>query len=39
VIATTEAGFRGDTAASIDAEVRDRVLRNVPRALFAGYLG
>jgi len=38
VIATTEAGFRGDTGAAIDAGVRDRVLRACPRALFAAYL-
>jgi len=37
VIATTEAGFRGDTSAVIDARVRDAVLRSSPRALFARY--
>lgn len=37
VIATTEAGFRGDPAATIDADVRDAVLRSSPRALFARY--
>jgi hypothetical protein len=35
VIATTEAGFRGDTSRAITADVRDRVLRSSPRALFA----
>jgi hypothetical protein len=37
VIATTEAGFRGDAAAVIDPHVRDAVLRSSPRALFARY--
>jgi hypothetical protein len=37
VIATTEAGFRGDADPVIDAGVRDRVLRSSPRALFARY--
>ncbi len=37
VIATTEAGFRGDANATIDAGVRDAVLRSSPRALFARY--
>ena len=37
VIATVEAGFRGDASAVIDATVRDAVLRSSPRALFARY--
>lgn len=37
VLATTEAGFRGDSSAVIDATVRDAVLRSSPRALFARY--
>lgn len=37
VIATTEAGFRGDPSAAIDATTRDAVLRSSPRALFARY--
>jgi hypothetical protein len=35
VIATTEAGFGGDTSRAIDHDVRDRVLRTSPRALFS----
>jgi hypothetical protein len=35
VMATTEAGFRGDASREITADMRDRVLRSSPRALFA----
>ncbi len=37
VIATVEAGFRGEVSATIDATVRDAVLRSSPRTLFARY--
>jgi hypothetical protein len=35
VLATVEAGFRGDTSARFDAAARDRVIRMPPRAVFA----
>jgi hypothetical protein len=37
VLATVEAGFRGDPTPAIDASVRDRVLGRPPRALFAAF--
>jgi hypothetical protein len=36
VLATVERGFRGESSPVFTAEMRDRVLRSPPRALFAG---